>query len=117
MDQITNRLNNGATTPSGPATNVRIEDAALTADQTVDRIADKATTQVDRLSGSAHRAVNSTADAASTAADWASDIPQQARKAKTTASDAVCSSIRSRPFTSVASALAVGYLLGRLARI
>jgi ElaB/YqjD/DUF883 family membrane-anchored ribosome-binding protein len=91
----------------------KVENAAMAAHQTVDKVADKATVQVDRLSGTAHRAVNSAADAAATAADWASNIPAQASKL----TEAACTSIRARPIATVAGALVVGYLLGRLARL
>jgi ElaB/YqjD/DUF883 family membrane-anchored ribosome-binding protein len=109
----------GGRTGAGSATNpasVKIEDVAQTAHQTTDRIADKAASQVDRLSGTAHRAVNSAADAASSAAEWASAIPEQAKQVQTRLTDAASASIRERPITIVAGALAVGYLLGRLAR-
>jgi len=101
---------------SNPATNAKIEGATQAAHQTVDHIADKATTQVDRLSGTAHRAVNVGADAAASAANWASDIPAQAKQAQTRLTEAACASIRARPISTVAGALVVGYLLGRLAR-
>jgi len=101
---------------SNPATNSKIEGATQAAHQTVDHIADKATTQVDRLSGTAHRAVNVGADAAASAANWASDIPGQAKEAQARLTEAACASIRARPISTVAGALVVGYLLGRLAR-
>jgi hypothetical protein len=113
---------NGEATNSGSSagastSNARIDSAALAAHETVDKVADRATVHVDRISGTAHRAVNSTADAAASAAEWASSIPDQAKNLQATASDAVCNSIRSRPLSSVVGAVAVGYLLGRLARI
>jgi ElaB/YqjD/DUF883 family membrane-anchored ribosome-binding protein len=92
----------------------QVEDAAQTAHQTTDRIADKATAQVDRLSGTAHRAVNSAADAASSAAEWASAIPKQAKQVQTRLTEAASASIRERPIATVAGALVIGYLLGRL---
>lgn len=98
---------------STPAVDAKIEGAAKTAHQTIDRAADKASAQVDQLSGTAHRAVNSAADAATSAADWASTIPAQATKITDAASD----SIRARPISTVAGALVIGYLLGRLARL
>lgn len=91
----------------------KVDNAVVAAHQTVDRVADKAAVQVDRLSGSAHRAVNSAADAATTATAWASTIPEQANKL----GEAVCTSIRARPIATVAGALIVGYLLGRIARL
>ena len=105
----------GAGTGANPAT-AKIEDVAQTAHQTTDRIADKTASQVDRLSGTAHRAVNSAADAASSAAEWASAIPEQAKQLQTRLTEGASASIRERPIAIVAGALVVGYLLGRLAR-
>jgi ElaB/YqjD/DUF883 family membrane-anchored ribosome-binding protein len=93
-----------------PATNLDVEGAAQSAHQTIDKVA-------DRMSAAAHRAVDSTASAATTTAQWASGIPDQARRAQTRFTEVACENIRARPLTMVASALAVGYLLGRLARL
>jgi ElaB protein len=105
----TNRL-------SSSATGARVEGAAQTAHQTVDRVADKATTQVDRLSGAAHQAVDSATNAVASAAEWASNTAEQAKQTQVRITEAACASIRSRPISTVAGALVVGYLLGRLAR-
>lgn len=94
----------------------KLDDAAHAAHRTTDKIADTATAQVDNLSGAAHRAVNSAADAATSGAQWASGITEQTMQAKQQLTEAACTSIRARPFTTVAAAAAVGYLLGRLAR-
>jgi ElaB/YqjD/DUF883 family membrane-anchored ribosome-binding protein len=80
-------------------------------------MADKASAQVDRLKGTAHRAVDAAADTATSAAEWASAIPEQARQVQTRLTDSASASIRARPITTVAGALVVGYLLGRLARL
>jgi ElaB protein len=117
MDQVANRLNTTGGNSTASGNNPHIEGAAITAHQTVDKVADGATAQVDRLSGSAHRAVNRVADAASAAADWSSSVPEKAKQVQATVSESVGNSIRARPFTSIASALAIGYLLGRIARI
>src|SRR5450432_363091 len=92
----------------------KVEDLAQTAHQATDRIADKATAQIDHLSGTAHRAVNSAADAASSAAEWASAIPEQAKQVQAQLTEAASASIRARPIATVAGALVIGYLLGRL---
>ena len=108
----------GSTTYGGntsPAS-AKVEGAAQSAHSTVDAVADKATQQVGRLSDSAHRALNSAADAASTATEWASALPEQAKQVQAKVTDAACAQIRARPITTVAGALVVGYLLGRLAR-
>lgn len=104
-----------STTPNN--VNPKIETAAQTAHKVVDSVADRTTSQVDRLSGTAHRAVDKTAGAATQAADWASTIPDQAKEVQTKVTDAVATSIRARPITTVAGALVVGYLIGRIARL
>ena len=101
---------------ANPATSAKIEGAAQTAHQTVDKVSEKTGSQVDRLTGMAHRAVDSAADATSSAAQWASAIPEQAKQVQTKMTEAACNSIRARPLVSVAGAIAIGYLLGRIAR-
>lgn len=105
------------TTPNANPLVAKVESAAQTAHQATDRIGDKAATQVDRLSGTAHRAVDSAAGAASSAAEWASSIPEQAKQVQAQLTEAASASIRARPIVTVAGALFVGYLLGRLARL
>jgi ElaB/YqjD/DUF883 family membrane-anchored ribosome-binding protein len=102
----------GSLTGSGDTFNVG--SAARTAHETTDELANKATQQVDRLAGSAHRAVDKAADAASFAAGWASDISQQAGEMQTQAVESASAAIRARPIATVAGALVIGYLLGRL---
>lgn len=103
--------------PSANPASAKLQDVAQTAHQATDKIADKASAQVDRLSGTAHRAVNSAAEAASSAAEWASAIPEQAKEAQVQLTEAACASIRARPIATVAGALVIGYLLGRLGRL
>jgi hypothetical protein len=104
-----------STTPGNA--NAKIENAAQSAHKVVDSVADKTTAQVDRLSSTAHRAVDKTAGAATQAAGWASSFPDQAMEVQTRLTDSVCTSIRARPIATVAGALVVGYLLGRIARL
>src|SRR2546423_14079652 len=118
MDR-TSRLSTTSTTSAGSTstdTNPKIENAVQTAHKVVDAVADKTTAQLDRLSGTAHRAVDKTAVAAAQAAEWASKFPDQAMQVQTRLNEAACTTIRARPITSVAGALAVGYMLGRIAR-
>jgi ElaB/YqjD/DUF883 family membrane-anchored ribosome-binding protein len=96
------------TSLSNPTTTV--ENTAQSAHHAVDSVADKTSAQIDRLTGSAHRAVDRAADVAGSALE-------QAKEVQTRVTDAACSSIRARPITTVAGALVVGYLLGRLARL
>lgn len=110
----------GSGTRTSPASanpaSAKVEDAAQAAHQTTEKIADKVTAQVDRLSGTAHRAVNSAAATASSAAGWASGIPEQAKQVQAQLTQAASASIRERPIAVVAGALVIGYLLGRLGR-
>jgi hypothetical protein len=101
----------GNNSPTSPAAD-KIESGAQTAHQTVDKVADKASSSIGRATGAAHQAVNSAAGAATSAAQWASTIPEQASRL----SESACASIRARPLSTVAGAVVVGYLLGRLAR-
>jgi len=109
----------GGTHPNSPnanPVNARIEDAAKTAHQTTDKIGDEAAGQVDRLTGTAHRAIDGASGAASSAAAWALGIPEQAKQVQAQLGEAASASIRARPIATVTGALLVGYLLGRLAR-
>lgn len=112
------RSNPANNTPSNAnAAGAKVESAAQTAHQATEKIADKASAQVDRLSGTAHRAVDDAAGAASSAAEWASNIPEQAKQVQARLTEAASASIRARPIVTVAGALFVGYLVGRLARL
>ena len=109
----------GNYTGSGNGPNLahaKIEGAAQAAHQATDKVADKATEQVDRMSATAHRAIDGGASAASSAAEWASTIPEQAKQMQAEFVESASASIRARPIATVAGALVVGYLLGRLAR-
>jgi ElaB/YqjD/DUF883 family membrane-anchored ribosome-binding protein len=115
-----NQTNSFPSTPAiaGSAPTIaKVESAAMSAHQVTDNLADKATVQVDRLSGTIHRAVNTAADAATSAATWASAVPEQAKQVQVRVTDSACAAVRAKPLQAVAGALAVGYLLGRLARL
>jgi hypothetical protein len=92
----------------------KIDDAAQMAHQTTERVADKAVTGIDRLSGTTHRAINGAADATLSAADWASTVADQANEMQSRVTEAASASIRERPLTIVAGALVLGYLIGRI---
>jgi methyl-accepting chemotaxis protein len=96
-----------------PRSNEKMEGIARAAHETTDKIAEKAA-GVDRLSGTAHRAVDSAADAASSATDWASDVSDQAGTMQARLVESATNEIRARPIATVASALLIGYILGRL---
>lgn len=118
MDRTTTTMGNltGGSNAANPV-NARVEGAAQAAHQTTDKIADKATAQVDHLGGTAHRAINSAADATTATAEWASTVSEQAKQVQTRLTESASASIRARPIATVAGALVIGYLLGRLARL
>jgi len=58
--------------------------------------------------------VSAAADAASSAAEWASTVPEQAKQVQARLTEAASASIRERPIAIVAGALVIGYLLGRM---
>ncbi|HKW80455.1 MAG TPA: hypothetical protein VJQ49_05560 [Casimicrobiaceae bacterium] len=96
--------------------NEKVETTARQAHQTVDRLADGAVSGVGHASDAMHRAVNSTADRATQAADWAADVPARAKRAKSALTESACESIRAHPLSTAFGALAVGYVLGRIGR-
>jgi ElaB/YqjD/DUF883 family membrane-anchored ribosome-binding protein len=108
------RANPNTNPVSANPASAKLEDAAQIAHQATDKIADRATAQVDRLTATAHRVVNSAADAVSSAAEWASAIPEQAKQIHAQFTETANASIRARPIATVAGALVIGYLLGRL---
>ena len=69
-----------------------------------------------RASDAALRSCNPTADKTVSAAEWASQVPEKAGRAQGTRTEAACNTIRERPLTTVFSALAAGYIIGRIAR-
>jgi ElaB/YqjD/DUF883 family membrane-anchored ribosome-binding protein len=93
-----------------------IDRKASAAHHAVDALADQALTGVGKLSGSLHVAVNHTADAVSNAADWISHVPAQIGQKKTRLAQVTFATIKSHPFATLGSAIAVGYVVGRLAR-
>lgn len=110
---------NPTTPPSGNRLDIssstdKIDDAAQMVHQTTERIADKAVTGIDRLSGTTHRAINSAADATLSAADWTSSVADQATEIQTRVTQAASASIRERPLIIVAGALILGYIIGRI---
>jgi ElaB/YqjD/DUF883 family membrane-anchored ribosome-binding protein len=114
MDRTTPTSGTFASNSNTPRSTDNMEGMAKAAHETTDKIADKAAAGVDRLSGTAHRAVDSAADAASSAAAWASDVSNRAGKMQARLVESATSEIRARPIATVASALVIGYLLGRL---
>jgi ElaB/YqjD/DUF883 family membrane-anchored ribosome-binding protein len=89
---------------------------ASAAHQVVDVLADQTLTAVGKVSGSLHIAVNHAADAAIQTADWVAQAPVQVRRKRIKLANAAFASIRARPFLTLGSAIAVGYIIGHMTR-
>ena len=95
----------------------KVENVARSAHVATDKIADAASSQIDRTRDTVHRAVDGAASAAQSTAGYASSVMEQAKQTQSRALDAASASIRARPITAVVGAIIAGYLLGRLARL
>jgi ElaB/YqjD/DUF883 family membrane-anchored ribosome-binding protein len=81
-----------------------------------DRIASKATDAITAVKTSVHDTVNSAADRANTATQWTSERIDAVRRAPADALETGAEYIRANPYTAVAIALGVGYVIGRVGR-
>jgi ElaB/YqjD/DUF883 family membrane-anchored ribosome-binding protein len=88
---------------------------ASAAHHVVDTLADQALTGVGKVSGSLHIAVNQAADAVSNAADWAAHVPARMQEKRVKLANTALATIRARPFVTLGSAIAVGFIIARLA--
>lgn len=84
------------------------------ANQAIDEVASKAAPALERGRDSAHRTVDKIADTAMPAADWAAAKSRQVVNRSTELVDAAGSYVRAKPLATVAGALALGYLIGRI---
>jgi len=89
---------------------------AETAHHVVDVLADQALTGVGKVSDSLHIAVNHAADAVIHTADRVAQVPVQVRQKRIKLASAVFATMRARPFLTLGSAIAIGYIIGRMAR-
>lgn len=99
-----------------PALEPTVDRTASVAHHVVDTLADQALTGIGMVSGSAHVAVNRTADAVANAANWVAQVPQQIGRSKTRVADAALARIRARPFVTLGAVIALGFVFGRIAR-
>ena len=90
--------------------------AANAAHHAVDVLADQALTGIGKVSGSLHVAVNRTADAAVHTADRVAQVPAHMRQTRIKFANAALAPVKARPFVTLGSAIAIGYIVGRLVR-
>jgi ElaB/YqjD/DUF883 family membrane-anchored ribosome-binding protein len=98
------------------AGNNPLSDAADHAHQVVDKAAEKAVPTLERAQAAAHRTIDKVADKAAPVAEWAAENSRSVVNRSTELAGAWGNHVRERPLASIAGALAVGYLLGRLMR-
>lgn len=92
------------------------ERAHQTVDRVADKVADKASPALERARSGAHVTIDKVADKAVTGAEWATESGR-ALASRTGEVTNVCADyVRARPLVAVAGALALGYLVGRIAR-
>ena len=91
-----------------------VDNAADQAHRIVDRARETAAPAVERAASAAHRAIDNIAKKTVPAAQWMTDNGKQLTAKSTELADACSNQVRARPFVSVAAALAVGYLVGKL---
>jgi ElaB/YqjD/DUF883 family membrane-anchored ribosome-binding protein len=82
----------------------------------VDSVANQALTGVSKVSGSMHVAVNHAADAVIHTVDWVAQVPAQMRQKRIKLANATHATIKARPFVTLGSAIAIGYVIGHMAR-
>jgi ElaB/YqjD/DUF883 family membrane-anchored ribosome-binding protein len=98
------------------AGNNPVSDMAGRAHQVVDQAAEKAAPALERAQAAAHRTIDKVADKTSPAAEWAAESRRSLVNRSTELAGAWGNHVRERPLASIAGALAVGYLLGRVMR-
>jgi ElaB/YqjD/DUF883 family membrane-anchored ribosome-binding protein len=96
--------------------NSPVDAVAEQARTATDRIADKATDAITSVKTSIHGAVNTVAERTNSATQWTSDKIQAVKRAPVDSLETGAAYIRANPYTAVAIAAAVGYVLGRVGR-
>jgi ElaB/YqjD/DUF883 family membrane-anchored ribosome-binding protein len=96
--------------------NIPLSDLAARAHNAVDRSAHKAAPAVERVQAAAHRTIDKVAGKAAPAVEWAADRRRRLVRRSSKVADTYGNYVRERPLMSIAGALAVGYVLGRVMR-
>jgi ElaB/YqjD/DUF883 family membrane-anchored ribosome-binding protein len=101
---------------ANPTANPTAYRTAKAAHHVVDVLADQALTGVGKVSDSLHIAVNHAADAVIHTADRVAQVPVQVRQKRIKLANAAFATMRARPFLTLGGAIAVGYIIGHMAR-
>jgi ElaB/YqjD/DUF883 family membrane-anchored ribosome-binding protein len=98
-----------------PTTN-SVSGAASQAHRAVDNLADKTVPAVQSATAAAHQTIDKVATAGAAATEWAATTGKDLMNKSTAIAEACSGQVRARPLTSMAGALVVGYIFGRLLR-
>jgi ElaB/YqjD/DUF883 family membrane-anchored ribosome-binding protein len=112
MHSLSTARSTSSENPLAPA----VDRTAGAAHRVVDTLADQALTGVGNVSGSLHVAVNHAADAVTNAADWVAHVPATIQRKRTGLANATFDAIKARPLVALGGAIAVGIIVGRMAR-
>ena len=107
-------MNTSQTFPTSSQNSVG--NAADLAHQAVDSANAKVAPALERATSAAHRGIDKAADVAAPAAAWVADSGKQLTDKSNELMDVCGSYVRARPLATVAGALVVGYLAGKLMR-
>jgi ElaB/YqjD/DUF883 family membrane-anchored ribosome-binding protein len=102
-------------TTNGSVSNMT-ERAHQTVDRVADKVADKAAPALERARAGVHQTIDKVADGAACGAEWATQNGKALATRSTELTDTAAEYVRARPSVAVAGALALGYLVGRMAR-
>jgi ElaB/YqjD/DUF883 family membrane-anchored ribosome-binding protein len=102
-------------TNNGSVSNMA-ERAHQTLDRVADKVADKAAPALERARAGVHSTIDKVADTAVTGAEWATENGKALATRSSEFTDTCAEYVRARPIVAVAGALALGYLVGRIAR-
>jgi ElaB/YqjD/DUF883 family membrane-anchored ribosome-binding protein len=109
----TNTLAGESALPTG---NNPVSDMVGRAHQVIDQAAERATPALARAQAAAHRTIDKVAYKTSPAAEWAAESSRKPVDRSSDVAGAWGSYVRERPLASIAGALVVGYVLGRVMR-
>jgi ElaB/YqjD/DUF883 family membrane-anchored ribosome-binding protein len=93
-----------------------LERATSAVHQTVDKAAEQVAPALQRATTVAHETIDKVANVAAPVAERAAQYRQKLATRSSEVTEACSGYVRARPLTSVAGALAIGYLAGRLLR-
>ena len=96
--------------------NNSIANAAGRAHQLVDNVADKAAPAVQSATEKAHDTIDTVAGAGKSASDWVSTNGAQLAGRAGAMVESCAGQVRARPLLTLAGAMAIGYLAGRVMR-